>query len=88
MLSVSATLSASVGTLSVALVAPSANETDVGGAPDRAEPLSVTLTATVSAPSAGWSRFTTKDAAVPSVTGEVPAEMLATRGWVRVTVTV
>ena len=77
-LSASTTLSAAVGTLSVALVAPSANDTETGGVPETIDPLSVTLTETVSACAAAVPRVTVNVAAVPSVTGVVPASTVAT----------
>ena len=67
-LSASTTLSPDVGTVSVALVAFWAMDTEAGGAPATAWPLSVTLNDTVSAVGAGLSSVTSNAAAVPSVT--------------------
>ena len=74
----SATSSSSVTTLSVAVDDSAANVTDSGNVPLIAAPLSVTATVTVSAAAVAPVRDSVNDAAVPSVTGVVPAAIETT----------
>ena len=86
-LSASTTRSSAVASDSVLLDSPTAKSTVAGDEPDRAAPVSDTLTGTASAVSAGASRLTVKLAAVPSATGLAPAAIVASGKAARVTVT-
>ena len=88
MLAASTTRSSAVPSVSVASVVPTAIATE-DAVPDSASPVSATETASVSASFATLSRCTVNAAAAPSVTGLVPAAIVAIGSvYARVTVAV
>ena len=72
--SVSITASSAVAAVTVFVRSPTAKATEVGGVPDSIDSDSVTVTVTDSV--ASLSRLTVNVAAVPSVTGLVPAAIV------------
>ena len=78
MLASSTTASSSVASVSVAVVSPASNSTD-SAVPDKASPVSDTLTATASGSDPSPARLSTNTAGDPSATGE-PSDAMVTTG--------
>ena len=69
-----------MATLSVAVRELAAKSTVVGAVPEIVDPVSLTATVTVSAAAGSPVRVKVNSAAVPSVTGDVPAAMVTSGG--------
>ena len=67
-------------TLSVAVAESAAKSTVVGAGSEIVDPVSLTATVTVSAAAGSPVRVKVNSAAVPSVTGDVPAAMVTSEG--------